>query len=66
MGNIILSWISVERKEDGYSIMLRRTRIFLRNNILLLGRSLLRIGIVRIGIMRMGIARIGITRIGID
>jgi len=43
------SLISAERKEDRYSIMLRRTRIFLRNDMLLLGRSLARIRL-RLGI----------------
>jgi len=35
--------------------MLRRARIFLRNDVLLLRRSLVRIGIARIGIARIGI-----------
>jgi hypothetical protein len=43
--------------------MLRRTKIFLRNDILLLRRSLARIRIARMGIVRIGIVRI---RIGID
>jgi len=51
MENIILFWILAERKEDGYSIILRRTRIFLRNDVLLPGRSLVRIRIR----LRMGI-----------
>jgi hypothetical protein len=59
MGKIMLSWISAERKEDGYSMMLRRARIFLRNDVLSSGRSLARIRIrLRIGIRirsRMGI-----------
>jgi len=46
----MLFWDLVERKEDRYSMILRRARVFVKNNILLLGRSLLRIGIARIGI----------------
>ena len=42
MGNIMPFWILAERKEDGYSIILRRTKIFLRNDILS-ERSLVRI-----------------------